>query len=175
MDNAHRLVVIRHAKAESDGPSDPERALSRRGRADADAAGAWLKAEGIKPDVALVSTALRTRQTWKRISEAAGWAVEADFDDSLYGGDEDTIIDLVSGLDDKVGTVVVVGHNPTIGMLAQLLDDGDGPADAVDRLMLGYPTAAVTVFDVPVTWARLAPGTATMRAFEVPRGQSASA
>jgi hypothetical protein len=55
-------------------------------------------------------------------------------------------------------------------MLAQLLDDGDGDPEAVDRLMLGYPTSAVTVFDVPVAWTRLGPGAATLTAFEVGRG-----
>ena len=41
--------------------------------------------------------------------------------------------------DEAVGTLVVVGHNPTVGMLAQLLDDGEGPPDAVDRLMQRLP------------------------------------
>ena len=45
MDTPHRLVVVRHAKAEPYGPTDFERELAARGRADAAAAGAWLAAQ----------------------------------------------------------------------------------------------------------------------------------
>ncbi len=66
--------------------------------------------------------------------------------------------------------MVVVGHNPTMGSLAQLLDDGDGDADASDRMMAGFPTSAVAVFGFEGPWADLAPGTATLRDFHVGRG-----
>ena len=61
---------------------------------------------------------------------------------------------------DDVGTLVVIGHNPTIGLLAQLLDDGDGRrrADAVDRLFTGYPTSAVAVFEYRRLLGRIARG-----------------
>lgn len=170
MDSPHRLVIIRHAKAEGYAASDAERALSPRGRGDAQAAGKWLAEFGVSPDVALVSSAVRTRETWQLVAEAAGWEATADFDDALYGADEDTILDLIATTDESVGTLVVIGHNPTVGMLAQLLDDGDGQAEAVDSLVLGYPTAAITVFDVAVPWGRIGPGCATLRAFEVARG-----
>ena len=165
-----RLVVVRHAKAEAFADTDAERSLSDRGRKDAAAAGAWLKTQDVTPDRALVSGAVRTRETWALLAEAAGWQVAPEYDDALYGADEDTVLDILRSADDTAATIVVVGHNPTVGMLAQLLDDGDGDPAAVDRLMLGYPTSAVTVFDVPVPWARLGPGSATLHAFEVGRG-----
>ena len=165
-----RLVIVRHAKAEPYADTDAERRLADRGRKDAAAAGAWLKTQEVAPDRALVSGAARTRETWALLAEAAGWHVEADYDDALYGADEDTVLDLLRAADESTGTIAVVGHNPTVGMLAQLLDDGDGDPEAVDSLMLGYPTSAVTVFDVPVPWSRLGPGCAPLRAFEVGRG-----
>lgn len=169
MATPHRLVIVRHAKAEPFADTDAERRLADRGRKDAAAAGAWLETQDVVPDRALVSGARRTRETWSLLAEAAGWQTEPEYDDALYGADEDTVIDILRAVDESAGTVVVVGHNPTVGMLAQLLDDGDGDPSAVDRLMLGYPTSAVTVFDVPVAWARLGPGSATLRAFEVGR------
>ena len=72
-----RLVVMRHSKAESTAPSDHERALASRGRADAAAAGMWLAEQGITPDAALVSDAMRTRQTWAQV---AGLAESAELD-----------------------------------------------------------------------------------------------
>lgn len=167
----HRLVLIRHAKAEGYGPTDLERELSARGRGDATAAGAWLAEQGVKADAALVSSAVRTRQTWEVIAKAAGWPAEvASFDQALYGADEEGVLDLVAMTDEAVGTLVVIGHNPTVGMLAQLLDDGEGPPDAVDRLMQGYPTSATAVFDLPATWARIAMGRARLTLFNVGRG-----
>lgn len=169
MDSLHRLVIIRHAKAEGYAASDVERTLAPRGREDAKAAGTWLAGFGITPDLALVSAAVRTRETWQLVAEAAGWSITPTFDEALYGADEDTVLDLIAATEESVGTLLVIGHNPTVGMLAQLLDDGDGPAKAVDSLVMGYPTAAVTVFDVAVPWARIGPGSATLQAFEVAR------
>lgn len=171
MDSLHRLVIIRHAKAEGYAATDAERTLAPRGREDAKAAGAWLAGLGITPDVALVSAAARTRETWDLIAEAAGWSTAPEVDEALYGADEDTVLDLIAATDEGVGTLLVIGHNPTVGMLAQLLDDGDGPAEAVDSLVMGYPTSAVTVFDVSVPWARVGPGSATLQAFEVARAE----
>ncbi len=169
METRHRLVVVRHAKAEAYGPTDFERELAARGRADARAAGAWLAEQGVRSDGALVSAAERTRQTWEIIAEAAGWEVEPTFDRALYGADEDGVLDLVAATDESVGTLVVIGHNPTVGMLAQLLDDGEGPEDAVDRLMQGYPTSATAVFEIPSAWSRIAMGRARLTMFNVGR------
>lgn len=172
MDTTHRLVVVRHAKAEPFGTSDSERELAPRGVADAAAAGAWLAEQGVSADAALVSAATRTRQTWDVMAKAAGWTAEATFDRALYGADEDGVLDLVAMTDEGVGTLVVIGHNPTVGMLAQLLDDGEGPPDAVDRLMQGYPTSATAVFELPATWARIAMGRARLTLFNVGRADA---
>jgi len=170
VDTPHRLVVVRHAKAEAYGPTDLERELAPRGRADAAAAGAWLAEQGVTADAALVSAAARTEQTWDVISGAAGWGVKAELDHALYGADEDGVLDLIRLTDEGVGTLVVVGHNPTMGLLAQLLDDGEGPPEAVDRLMRGYPTSATAVFELPATWERAAMGRARLTLFNVGRG-----
>ena len=45
--------------------ADHERPLAERGRKDAPVAGRWLADTGITPDLALCSTAARTRETWK--------------------------------------------------------------------------------------------------------------
>lgn len=171
MDTPHRLVVVRHAKAEPYGPTDFERELAPPGRADAAAAGAWLAQQGVTADAALVSAAVRARQTWEILAEAAGWDAAAEYDRGMYGADEDGVLDLVALTEEAVHTLVVVGHNPTVGMLAQLLDDGEGPPEAVDRLMQGYPTSATAVFELPATWARIAMGRARLTLFNVGRGR----
>lgn len=164
-----RLVVMRHARPEQVAATDHQRPLSEGGRDDAAAVGRWLAAQGIIPDRALVSDALRTRETWAAVCAAAGWAIEADFDRSLYTGGEDTVCDLLRDLDETAHTVLVIGHNPTMSTVAMLLDDGEGDPEAGNELAVsGYPAGAVALFEYAGSWPDLAHYTATIRAFHVP-------
>jgi phosphohistidine phosphatase len=162
-----RLVIMRHAKAEATAPTDHERALSSRGRTDAEAAGRWLGEQGIAPDVALVSDALRTRQTWERVAEGAGWDAScAELSEGLYAAGSDSAFDLVRETDQTVTTLVVIGHNPTMAYVAELIDDGEGDADATTGMVTrGFPTSALAVFAVECAWADLGPGTGRLEAF----------
>ncbi len=164
------LVVMRHSKAEQAGPTDFERELSSRGRADGAATGRWLTGQGIVPDHAVVSAAARTQQTWAAVAAGAGWSLEPAYDHGLYAADPDTALDLLRTLDEACGTAIVIGHNPTMAYLAQLLDDGEGDVEAGNAMVTGFPTSAVAVFRLGGSWADLAPGAATVAAFHVGRG-----
>lgn len=165
-DETRRLVVMRHAKAQPTAPSDHERALADRGRGDAEAAGRWLRDQGITPDAALVSDAVRTRQTWEHVAAAAAWDVGPDFSAGLYAAGSDSTFDLIREADADVTTLVVIGHNPTMASVAELIDDGDGDEDATTGLVTrGFPTSALAVFTVECTWADLGPGTGRLEAF----------
>ena len=67
-----RLMLLRHAKTENDAPSgqDQDRRLDDRGRLDAAAVGGWIGRHPPLPDTVLVSTAVRTLQTWEIAREA---------------------------------------------------------------------------------------------------------
>ncbi len=164
------LVVMRHAAAESSGPSDAERALTAHGRTVAVDVGRWLAEHDVTPTTALVSSALRTRETWAGLREGAGWSLEADLEDGLYAADPDAALDLVRGVAAEAACVLVLGHNPTMGFLAQLLDDGDGSAQDVTAMARGFPTAAAAVLTYDGAWADLETGSARLRAFHAPRG-----
>jgi phosphohistidine phosphatase len=159
------IVVMRHAKAEQLGPSDFERELTARGRDDARAAGAWLAAQGIVADHALVSAAPRARQTWEAVAEEAGWALEPQLDRGLYAAGPDTALDLVRETPAGAETLVLLGHNPTIAYLAQLLDDGEGDEVATREMATGYPTCALAVFSHDGDWTSLDAGSARLQAF----------
>ena len=59
------LVLLRQAKsAWPDGVADHERPLAKRGRRDAPAVGRWLRDHELTPQVALVSSARRTVETF---------------------------------------------------------------------------------------------------------------
>ena len=161
-----RLTVMRHAKAEGFEKADHDRQLAPRGRTDAEAAGQWLAGIGPSPDAALVSAAARARETWELVAEAAGWSCEAQLSEPLYGAGPESALDLIRETPDDVGSLVVVGHNPTAAYVAQVLDDGGG--DLTMDMAVGFPTSAVAVFDLTGAWADLVEGGCRLVAFWVP-------
>ena len=166
-----QLVIMRHAKAEPTAPSDHGRVLAARGRADARDAGRWLREQGIVADAALVSDALRTQETWSEVAAAAAWDVDADFSAALYAAGADTTFDLLRETDPDASTLVVIGHNPAMAYLAEIIDDGDGDPEATTSLIArGLPTSALVVFAVDVDWADVGPGSGRLRAFHVGDG-----
>lgn len=161
------LVLIRHAKAEQSGPSDFERKLTEGGIAEATEAGQWLAQRGVEPDEALVSAAVRATQTWEAVNEGAGWDLDPRLEDTLYEVGPTSALDLIRETPESVATLMVVGHNPTMGSLAALLDDGEGDSEAGNAVAAGFPTGAVAVFSYDGDWADLDEGAATVVAFHV--------
>ena len=141
-----RLLLLRHAKAErpQGGGSDLDRTLTERGRNDARTLGAYLARHRAVPDRALVSPAARTRETWALASEAFRPAPPADFDERLYDATAQTILEAIRETASGAATLLVVGHNPGMQELAQLLV-ASGDIDARERLGRGFPTAALAI------------------------------
>jgi phosphohistidine phosphatase len=160
---------MRHAKAEPGGDADALRELSQRGYDDAREAGRWLAGRGVTPDAALVSSARRTASTWLAVAEGGSFDAEATYSDGLYSAGPESALDLVRVSSDGVRTLVVIGHNPTMAYLAQLLDDGRGDESASREMATGFPTGAVAVFTVDGAWADLELASARLVAFHVGR------
>jgi phosphohistidine phosphatase len=128
------ILLVRHAKADRpSGVADVDRPLTARGHADAGAVGAWLAHRGYRPELVICSPSKRTRQTWHGVAlglaEAAGDdppAPEVDYRGEVYDGDEDDILDLIQGVDDAVGTLMIIGHNPSVSQASELLDPDNG-------------------------------------------------
>jgi phosphohistidine phosphatase len=171
-DGSRHLAVVRHAKsrAATPGQDDHERALAPRGLDDALALGRWLAGQLGGVDLVLCSSALRAVQTWERAAEALAHRPDVEVLDELYQGDPGTVLRAVRRVADGVRRLVVVGHEPTQSALAlALADDGSDP-DAVPELQEGFPTSAVALLEVDVTWSALRPQDARLVAFAVPRG-----
>lgn len=160
-----RLVLMRHAKAEAWGETDHDRQLSDKGKADALAAGEWLAELGFTPDHALVSSARRTQQTWGLVSAGAGWELAAVVEDGLFSASPDTALDLMRETPADAVALIVVAHNPTVAFLAQMLDDGNGAAEASAAMVGGYPTSALTLFTIDGDWSDLDMESASLQAF----------
>ncbi len=151
-----RLIVMRHAKAEPFAATDFERSLTDRGVRAATEAGEHLRERGLVPDLALVSSSQRTRQTWSALAEGADATdCEVTFEDAAYTGSADVVLEALQAVPPGARTVLFVGHNPTAAFLCHLLDDGAGDPEAVSGLLTGFPPAALAVFEVAVPWTGL--------------------
>lgn len=148
----HRLILMRHAKTERAAASglDRDRALTERGRQDAALMGRALAEQGLRPDLALVSTATRTRQTWDVVHEALG-DVEVRMEASLYNAPADVIRRFVERCEDQAACLLVMAHNPGVHMLAcEYLTESAASPGILDRMAGGFPTAAAALFQVDV-------------------------
>ncbi len=171
-DRTRRLVLLRHAKAEPRGESlgDEVRPLALEGRRQSARVGRLLLDAGFVPELALVSSSVRTRQTWELLCGAFGDAEpEVVLDDALYLGGVEELLDLVRGTDERVRSVLVVGHEPTISSAAATLAGPDSDTGAVARVRAGVPTATWAVLELEEHWDALGPGGARLRAVVDPR------
>lgn len=151
-----RLILMRHAEAERAAGSgrDRDRSLSARGRDDAALMGRALAARGIRPDLALVSPASRTRQTWDLVHDAMG-DVQIREHEPLYNGSADTLRRHIETVEDEAGALLVVGHNPGIHLLAvEYLVESAASPSILDRMSGGFPPGAAALFQVDVAGRR---------------------
>ncbi|GAB7188790.1 histidine phosphatase family protein [Kitasatospora sp. Ki12] len=166
-----RIVLIRHAKAEQpdefDG-DDHERPLAERGRKDAPVLGRWLAGAGLAPDLALVSTALRTRETWELAAAELATKPRTVFEDRLYEASLGELLGVLNEVSDEVQDVVVVGHNPGVHALADALA-GEAEGDLLARMnRSGFPTAAAAVLTFQGSWKSVEHGAGRLAAFWMP-------
>jgi phosphohistidine phosphatase len=163
----HRLILMRHAKTERAAVSglDRDRALTPRGLDDAILMGRILAEKGLRPDLALVSSAVRTRQTWDAVHEALG-DVEVRIEPRLYDASTHTIRRLVEDAEEQAGCLLVMAHNPGVHTLAlEYLTESAASPSILDRMAGGFPTGAAAVFEVDVAGRCAYDGFLTPKAF----------
>lgn len=143
-----RLILFRHGTAEPDSPTgdDFDRRLAPRGALESAAMGASLADLGFVPDVVLVSTAARTRDTWAAVEPTFPNA-SVEFEPELYNADSGALRHAAKRAGANVSTVMIVAHNPGLQELAiQLLLEGSAPNDLVNQAARKFPPAATAVF-----------------------------
>jgi phosphohistidine phosphatase len=150
-----RLMLLRHAKTETDAPSgrDRDRRLDERGHKDAAEIGGWIGHNPPFPDSVLVSPAVRAHQTWDIAWEAMKGLVpkpHVELVPDLYGAEPAQLLQsirLASVSDPK--RLMLVGHNPGMHELALALA---GSGDAASRKALGdnLPTSGLVVLDFAI-------------------------
>ena len=145
-----RLLLLRHAKSSWDDPrlADFDRPLNERGRRAAPLMGRYLREQEIRPDLILCSPAARARQTAELVAGAAGLAAPLRFDERIYEATAARLLEVVSQAGEGAGEILLVGHNPGMEELLELLT-------SESRRM---PTAALARIRLDTDeWAGLAP------------------
>ncbi|MET9674589.1 histidine phosphatase family protein [Streptomyces sp. NPDC006482] len=165
-----RLLVLRHAKsAWPEGVPDRDRPLGPRGLRDAPAVGRFLAETGTLPDLVLCSPARRARHTWELAAAELDSPPPTRHDPRLHGADDRELLDVLHGVPDATGTLLLVGHNPGLEDLILLLA-GSAVGDALARVRTKFPTSATAVLTWHGTWKSLRPGGAVLTRLAIPRG-----
>lgn len=107
------LLLWRHADAEQGG-DDKARRLTAKGIKQATRVAAWLDARISRDATMIVSPAQRARQTAQALSRKARTS------EAVNVGAQPADILKAAGWPVGTGTVVVVGHQPTLGAAAAL-------------------------------------------------------
>ncbi len=177
------LTLLRHAKSGWDDPvaRDFDRALNPRGKRGAEQIGQYLADHGLVFDHVLASPAVRVVETIDHVSSRYNLPVAPAWERRIYLASAATLIDLVAGLPDSVGSVLLVGHNPGLEDLVLMLvpaDPGAGAdTDAATdgarlrkEVEIKFPTASLAElqFDC-AAWADMGSTPATLTRFVRPR------
>ncbi|SLN76733.1 SixA phosphatase family protein [Oceanibacterium hippocampi] len=150
-----RLLLLRHAKSSwsSTASDDFARPLASRGREAAPRIGCYLREQGLVPDHVLCSTATRARETWALVEAELGRTPEATYHDDLYLAEPAAMLALLRKVPDAASTVMIIGHNPGMQVLALQLAGKDGGERAAE-IARKFPTAGLAVFRCAATrWA----------------------
>jgi phosphohistidine phosphatase len=170
-----RLVLLRHAKsswADSD-IDDHQRPLNTRGRHAARLLAGHFAGQ-TPPDLILCSSAVRTRQTLEPIAAALAHPPLILIEDALYLAGAAALRKRIAHIPDDIGSVVVIGHNPGIHELAEVLA-AHSPRTLRARLSGKFSTGAAAFYRFEGSWAGIAHAAIMLTDFVTPADLSPEA
>jgi len=140
----HTLTLMRHAKSSWDEPSlsDHERPLNERGRKAAKAMAERLKESGYRPDLVIVSSAQRTRETADALQKRYKGKLEIRTEAALYEAAAQAYAEVIRHVTEDVKALMIIGHNPTIEWIAEALGGQE----------FRMPTASYIRLQIPHAW-----------------------
>jgi phosphohistidine phosphatase len=151
----HMLHLLRHAKSSwKEDVEDHERPLNKRGREAARLVGQHLPGATGPVDLVLCSSAVRTRQTLELVLAKFPASPPCLFEEGLYLVDCRKLVDRLRQLDEGIGSVLLVGHNPGLHELAVTLA---APDTLHSRALASgkFPTGARASYEIRTPWSRL--------------------
>jgi phosphohistidine phosphatase len=136
------ILLMRHAKSSWDGKEkdDRDRPISKRGKKNTENIAEMLKEEKLIPDLILASAAVRARQTAEVVIDELKYHGDICYINKLYMGEVEAYTQQLQSLEDDVNIVLVIGHNPSLDSLLQMI------TGKVESL----PTSTVAYLTVPI-------------------------
>lgn len=172
-----RLILLRHAQAAPASlgdfsiEADMARPLTADGQAAALRCGQWLAAQGLHPDAIVCSPARRTRQTLDAVLTACRQTQgQPSFCPDIYEAQPEALLARIQQTEPQHRTLLLVGHNPGISLLARQLDPLAMALDA------GFDPGSIAVFvtldagpqSATADWANGAPECLVLHTFTRP-------
>lgn len=144
-----RIFLFRHGKSDWDAKygADHDRPLAKRGQAAASLMGRYLASLDQVPDRVLCSSAVRARETVRLAAVAGKWACPITIVEELYRASPEQALDLIRESKNSLGSILLVGHDPTWSILAGKL---------IGEATVKFPTAAMARIDLAIARWRAA-------------------
>ena len=167
----NRLYLLRHAKSSWSDPAlaDFDRPLNKRGRRACKALAQYIRDSGIRPELILSSSAKRALETLEALLPSLDHQPEIRLDKEIYHADARALSDHVAKNRGESSSVMVIGHNPAVHMLALGLSVACSDVSYRDMSMK-YPTGGLAILEAEgEAWSRMTPGGFTLIDFIKPR------
>jgi phosphohistidine phosphatase len=157
------LLLLRHAKSSWKSPElrDFDRPLNQRGLKAAPLMGKFMRKRKITPDLIISSPAVRARMTAALVVENGEFQTELRYDERIYEADVETLIKVITQIDEAAETVLIVGHNPGLQELLKALTGEEHE----------FPTAALAQVSLKLDkWSAIQQKSGRLKLIITPRG-----
>ena len=163
-----QLFLLRHAKSSWDDSDlvDHDRPLAPPGRRAVKFIAEHQSREGVRPALVLCSSSQRTRETLDGIVPALSERLSVQIERELYAASEQSLLDRLRAVEDRVESLMLIGHNPGMEQLALSLS---GAGHKLAALRRKYPTGALATLEFGGRWGDLRPGHAELTDFVTPK------
>jgi phosphohistidine phosphatase len=142
------LLIMRHGKSSWKDPDlpDRERPLAKKGIKASRRMGLFIQEKELIPQRILCSSARRSVQTAQLFCETCGCPDTVEVLDELYMAEAETYIRALQNLPDELERVMIIGHNPGLEFLLQMLS-GE---------LVSLPTSVIAHLTLPIQhWSEL--------------------
>lgn len=158
------LLLMRHAEA-AGAAEDFDRTLTPGGREAAARLAGEMRRRSLAPALILCSAARRAAETCALVVEGLDGETPATADRALYLAPAEALLTAIHAAPEPATPLMVIGHNPGLQHLADLLIGGGAP-QALSAMEEGFAAGAVAALDFDVeSWASVAEGTGVLTAF----------
>jgi phosphohistidine phosphatase len=165
-----RLVLSRHANAAPHAPGgDKDRPLNTRGLGEAMRMGRYLADQRIRPSIAVVSDARRTRETMEILLRELASHATIHVQPDLYHAEPVDMLAMMRGTPDWVKVLLVIGHNPALSGYARALVGSGDPQMTARLNAADFVTCGMAVIDFPApVWSEVEFGSGRLDRYVTP-------